>query len=190
MKTSTFYGLCFLLLLLVAAMLMVPAKAADQLYACRTDRTDLVQIEFHNIQPTLGNDYWMLGDGVYVEDNVAYIQALTAYEPIGGCVDCADEINFIHNGMAIIGNQDYSIEMVGLPETPVCGQGAWYATMSGSDFSQLPDQGPASTPEPTPGPTQAQTQAQAAAPVVVQAPQPTVCPFMEIDFYTNQVICH
>lgn len=187
MKTATFWGLVGLILLILAAVLLVPAKAEDnRLYACRTDRPDLVEIQFHNLQPTLGDNYWLLGDGQYVVDNVAYVQALTAYEPVSGCTDCVDEINYIHNGMAIVGNQDYSIEMVGLPETPICGQGAWYATMSGSDFRLLPDQGQAVTSD----------QTQAAPAVHVQAvnlqatPQPTGCPFVEIDFYTNQVICH
>lgn len=146
--------ICLLVFVLGVQLFTVNAQD-DHLYVCRTPDTDVLQLEFHNIPlswrvPT-GDEpgMWYLGDSGYFDPtgDLATSDTLIVYALTDYMHGYVDEINFIRNGMAIIGLNDYTVEMVGTANTPFCGEGKWTATMSGSDFSVLPEQ---TTPEPTP----------------------------------------
>lgn len=163
------------------------------LYVCQ-DPVVSGQFEFHNIpiawrypepgEPAL---FWI---GQAMDDagpasryrSTMIVQGLTQDQ-----INAGFGFGGIQEGSAVLGLADYSTEIMGTLETPRCGFGAWYLTMSGNDFTQRPTEEPAPTLEPTYQPTLQPT----LAPWPTEfLPTPTpVCHFLSIDFYTNEVTC-
>lgn len=86
------------------------ANAQDsELYVCR-DASIVGRFEFRNI-PQEWTAYWYLADGLTQEGDTLLADALTEYP---------DDSSGITAGMVVLGNMDYSVEIRGDVQTPMC----------------------------------------------------------------------
>lgn len=105
------------LLWAIVAILMVfvyvyETSAQDnELYVCR-DAEIVGRFEFRNVpQSWLYEGYWYLADGAGMVGNTLVADALTEYP---------DDESGITAGMVVLGNMDYSVEIRGDVQTPLC----------------------------------------------------------------------